>query len=326
MDAHEELILRVADKRRRKLGLSKNAYAELLLAVRKDPEKFIDDDQEEAFLHVVKAIDRYMDKSRVDDMLTDEEYLAERTRRYAQLASDCSAALAIDDACEDARLIFEIAKDDDPDALLDRLIDIQQDVERASVGYASESRLDAVDAWDDVFSRPYLRLQDSIARAYLETARYRLALAAGQRLLAISPSDVQGARHTCALALARLEDEAGFDELDAQHGRHGDTWSHLARVILLFKLGRLSAARRALAGYDRLCEGGSYALLRPVLVEPYVPDRPACAPCSFAEAMLAVHEADPIVVDTPDLPAWAEAQPGILESAQAFAQKSGFEW
>ncbi len=97
-------------------------------------------------------------------------------------------------------------------------------------------------------------------------------------------------------------------------------------MILLFKLGRTSAARRALTGFDRLCEGGIYALLRPILVEPYAPDRPQCAPYSFKEAVLAVHEADPIVVDTPDLPAWAEAQPGMLESAQAFAQKSGFDW
>ena len=33
----------------------------------------------------------------------------------------------------------------------------------------------------------------------------------------------------------------------------------------MYKLGRMSAARRALAGFDRLCQGGSYALMRPVL-------------------------------------------------------------
>ena len=59
MDAHEELVLRLAEKRSKKLGLSKNGYAELVLAVRKDPEKFVDDEHEEAFLCVAKALDRY---------------------------------------------------------------------------------------------------------------------------------------------------------------------------------------------------------------------------------------------------------------------------
>ena len=326
MDAHEELILRLAEKRSKKLGLSKNGYAELVLAVRKDPEKFVDDEHEEAFLCVAKALDRYEESQRGDEMLGDDEFMAERARRLAKLASDCTAALQKDPTCEDARLLLEIAKDDEPDALLDRLINLGHDIEREGVGYASEGRPEAIDAWDDVFSRPYLRVQDAIARTCLETARYGLACSTGQRLLAISASDVLGARHTCALALARLEDEAGFDKLDAMHGRHGDSWSHLARVILLFKLDRMSAARRALKGFDSLCEGGMYALLRPVLVEPYAPDRPQCSPYSFKEAVLAVHEADPIVVDTPDLLAWAEAQPGMLESAQAFAQKSGFDW
>ena len=44
------------------------------------------------------------------------------------------------------------------------------------------------------------------------------------------------------------------------------------------------------------------------------------------EATLAVHEADPIIVDVPDLPIWVQEQPGMLESAMSFARRSGLDW
>ncbi|HQE70248.1 MAG TPA: hypothetical protein PK071_03910, partial [Atopobiaceae bacterium] len=140
------------------------------------------------------------------------------------------------------------------------------------------------------------------------------------------PLDALGCRHSAALAHARLEDETGFEELDARFDHASSAWSLLARAILNFKLGRMGAARRALTGYSTLVEGGAYALLRPVLVGTYMPDRPACAPCSFAEALLAVHEADPIVVDVPDFALWAESQHRVRISAISYAQLHGLEW
>ena len=145
-------------------------------------------------------------------------------------------------------------------------------------------------------------------------------------MFALAPSDALGCRHSAALAFARLEDEAGFEELDARFNHASSAWSLLARSILNFKLGRMGAARRALAGYSTLVEGGAYALLRPVLIDTYMPDRPAVAPCCFQEAMFAVHEADPIVVDVPDFPRWAEEQPAIRAAAQAYADKYGYDW
>ena len=68
------------------------------------------------------------------------------------------------------------------------------------------------------------------------------------------------------------------------------------------------------------------ALLRPVMVDTYLPDRPAATPYSFEEVTLAVHEADPIVVDVPDLVTWVQDQPGMVQSARAFADNSGLEW
>ena len=209
------------------------------------------------------------------------------------------------------------------DGLLDDLIDL----DRAKTNALGELEPGEVgDAWADAESHGRLRVRAAIARTYLDTARYRMAQQACADLLALAPSDVLGARHTCALALARLEDEEGFDTLDVRTGRAGDSWTHLGRVILLYKLGRMGAAKRALAGFTRLVEGGAYALLRPVLVDTYLPDRPEERPCSFGEATLAVYEADPIVVDVPDLPYWAESIPEVARSAQRFADSQGFDW
>ena len=343
MDAHEELVLRLAEKRRRKLDLSQSGSVELVLAVRENPGKFVDDPVEEAFGIVAQALERYEESHRNDDFLSDEDFMAERKRRLERMRGDCERALAVDDGCTDARLLSVLARDEEPDALLDLLLDIERDVANQGLALSDADAVGttptslgsagagpatggSVDAWSDVFSRPYLRVQAAVARTCLDTARYRMANAEGQRLLAEARSDALGARHTCALALARLEDEEGFDELDSRFGRRGDSWAHLGRVILLYKLGRMGAARRALAGFDRLCEGGIYALLRPVMADTYMPDRPLAEPYSFEEAVLAVHEADPIVVDVPDLPAWTEAQPGMRESAMSFARKSGFDW
>ena len=153
-----------------------------------------------------------------------------------------------------------------------------------------------------------------------------MADSVARQVTGASPSDPLGARHTSALALARLEEEAALDALEASFGRHGDSWTQLARLILFYKLGRMGAARRALKGLDTLCEGGVYALLRPVMVDTYLPDRPAATPYSFEEVTLAVHEADPIVVDVPDLVTWVQDQPGMVQSARAFADNAGLEW
>ena len=122
------------------------------------------------------------------------------------------------------------------------------------------------------------------------------------------------------------EDEPGFEALDARFGRRGDSWQQLGRVLLFYKLGRMPAARRALMGFSSLCEGGPYALLRPVMVDTYLFDRPAAEPYSFAEVTLAVHEADPVICDVPDFCAWASAQGDFERNAQAFAERNGFGW
>ena len=97
-------------------------------------------------------------------------------------------------------------------------------------------------------------------------------------------------------------------------------------MLLLFKLGRIAAAKRALEGFARLCDGGAYALLRPILVDVYLPDRPETSTLSFEEATLAVHEADPIIVDVPDFIGWAQGLRTVYFAAEDFARKRDLDW
>lgn len=324
MDAHKELVARLALKRRRALGeLSDGAFRELEAAVSSNPAGFVDDAEEEAFLELSRALDLYESAQHDDDLLDDRQYERARSKRLGELHERCQRVLAIDPACGDARLVHTLSADLNPDETLDRLLD-QSTREQESLGPV---RVPATgDAWSDVFARPRLRLEDAIARTCLDSARYRMALRHSSELLRLAPLDVLGARYTCALAMARLEDEDGLEWLDQRFSRQGNAWLHLARVVLLYKLDRMPAARRALKGFGRLVEGGAYALLQPVFVDTYMPDRPAFEPGSFHEATLAVHEADPIIADTPDLAPWAAEQPAFVEEAQRFAEANGLDW
>ena len=324
MNARKELIQRLAIKRRRKLGeLSDEAFGELEIAVREDPLKFIDDNEEDAFLLVTKALERHDESRQNDDFLDDDQYAQARTQRLKALLAASKQALAIDESCLDARLLGILASDRSQEETFGELLALHEETTR-DLGEIPMSA--AGDAWADVFVRPRLRVQAALARTAINTARFRKAQDLCLDLLARAPLDVLGARFTCALAMARLEDEDGFDWLDAREGRHGNAWFHLGRAILMYKLGRIPAARRALRGYDRLCTGGAYLILQPMYVDAYLPDRPVFESGSFEESLLCTHEADPIISDIPDFPAWASAQTGFLASAQSFCKRNGFEW
>lgn len=322
MNARAELIERVALRRREQLGpLSDGAYQELYGDVKANVERFVETAAEEALLLIAKALDRHEEARKDEDLMDDESFFASRTKRMERLGRDCQAALAVDPGCLDALLLLALAKDQDPDLALGGLLELEQ----RAIDDLGKGSFPA-DAWEDLTLRPLLRIKAAIARTSLDSARYRMAAAKAEEVIALSPSDVLGMRHTCALAYARLEDETAFEALDVRFSRQGSSWEHLARTILLYKLGRMGAARRALGGYSRLCEGGAYALFRPVMVDTYLPDRPDTPPLSFAEATLAVHEADPVVCDVPDFINWAQGQRDAFFSAQDFARRNNYDW
>ena len=324
MNAQEELIRRLSIKRSRQLGsLSQEAFAELELAVRERPQDFVDDDAEQAFATIAQALVRYEESRHDDDLLDDEQFLAARASRLARLTASCNEALELDERCIDARLLALLAADYAPDEMMGSLLELDRWLEETEGAIESGA---TGDAWADIFARPRLRVKAALARTCLDTARFSMARTYCEDLLAMAPLDTLGARFTYVLVLARLEDEEGFEWLDARERRKGNAWFHLSRVILMYKLGRIPAARRALRGYDQLCTGGAYILLQPILMDTYMPDRPSFETGSFMESMLAAHEAEPIIADVPDFVAWACDQPGFYDSAVAYCQANGFDW
>lgn len=333
MRAFDELIWRLCQHRGERLGgLSEGARKELELAVRADPTSFIDCPEDEAFALVVQALERHEASADGEDLLDDDAYLAARASRLERLERDCRSALSVDQNCLDAALLALLARDLEPERLLTALIELEQDMVSgkadtvATRGTSSAGSAGGGDLWANVPERGRLRLHAAIARTCLDSARYRMAAREGERVIALAPSDELGARHTCLLAYARLEDEDSFYALDARFSRQGSSWRHIAHAILLYKLGSLSAARRALIGYARLCEGGAYALLRPVLADVYLPDRPPVEPLSFEEATLAIHEADPIIMDVPDFIGWTQGQEEVVHLASSFARRNDYDW
>ena len=181
--------------------------------------------------------------------------------------------------------------------------------------------------WGNPWDRARLRLRAAISRTCADCACWKMALETANSVLGVTESagDPLGARNTAALAYARLEDEEGLNALEARFTQ-GNAWTSLARCLLLYKLDRTPAARRSLRGFAQLNQGAAYAMMRPVFVEVYLPDRPDYASGSFEEAMAAVHEAEVIIADTPDFVAWCQAQTWFEADARAYAEKHDLDW
>ena len=171
-----------------------------------------------------------------------------------------------------------------------------------------------------------MRLYAQIAQVTTDCACFKLSKKACEDLLFFSPTDFLGARFTLAYVLARLEDEEGLHKLDESCGYQSNAWMRLAFTLLFFKLNRMPAAKRALKGFVNLGEGAAYALLRPSFVDLYIPCRINFTPDTFAENVIAVHEAEAIIADVPEFISWAESVPGVTQSARDYAFKAGLDW
>ena len=327
MKAREELILRCARRREATLdGLSPEGFAELEAAVRNNVASFIDTAEEQAFAEVTHAYETFARELRESETLDDEAYGMARARSIDTLKQSCAQAIAIDPDCVDARHMRIVAASTgigSPDHAYDELLAIYNDSRRT---FEWLNRLPGSLSWENVFVHPHARLLAGLARACVFCTRYRQALRWGEELLRLCPADEVGVRHTMAIAYARLEDEPGLNGLDDRFGHESTAWSLLARAVLLYRLERYPSARRALKSYVKLVEGGAFALLRPVLLPPYLPDRPECAPLGFEAAMQAVYEIETVIADTPGFIAWAQDQPDTVAVAKRFADEQGFDW
>lgn len=322
MNYTAELLDRLSMRRREELGtMSDQAFEELRLAVKQNPDAFVSNAKDAAFKHLGDAL-LADDASREDEeFMDDAAYEQAHQKRLTRLRAICHEALEIDAECLDAKLVLALTCSQEASTVLGALDELSQDCASHNITKHTPTTAD-----EYAYRQAYLRLLAALVRSQLECASYSRCRANCETLLKLDPADSQGARYSLAIALARLEDEPAFNALDTRFARQGNAWSHIARTLLMFKFNRLSAARRALFGYAKLCRGGAYALLRPVFVETYLPDRPFFETGSFEEAVLAVHECDPVIMDTPDFLAWAMAQDGFSAQAEQFAKDNDLDW
>lgn len=331
MNLTEELVQRCALKRRAAIGsMSDAAYEELLLAVQSDLKSYASETDELPMYHLAQAVKRYQDSQLNDDSYTDEEFVQARITRLQTFLHALENIREKYGENTDLLRMDALVHASGPESLLQALLAIQNQAEKEAKRTTNleESKIPATityGMWSDVFARPRLRLQAAICRAYVDTARFKLATTTCEQLLEESPSDAVGARFTLALTYARLEDEAALNRLDDRFNHHSNAWIELARAILLFKLSRISSARRALKSYQMNTEGGAFALLHPTFVDIYIPDRPEVKTGSFNEALLAIHEAEPIIVDVPDFVEWAGNIPEFAAASDAYAAANGFD-
>lgn len=117
---------------------------------------------------------------------------------------------------------------------------------RDAVGDQNEARA-AIER--ELAMRPYQRWLATMAAEAVVCGRNRQALQICSRALESDPADGADVRFTATLALAKLEDEAGLDRLEAdcrhlQHRRGGTSaWMALARAALAYKRLDLDGAR-----------------------------------------------------------------------------------
>ena len=331
MNLTEELVQRCALKRRAAIGpMSDAAYEELLLAVQSDLKSYASETDELPMYHLAQAVRRYQDSQLNDDSYTDEEFVQARITRLQTFLHALKNIREKYGENTDLLRMDALIHTSDPESLLQALLAIQNQAEKEAkrTSNLEDSKTPETvlrDMWTDIFARPRLRLQAAIGRTYADTARFRLAATTCEQLLEESPSDAVGARFTLALVYARLEDEAALNRLDDRFNHHSNAWIELARAILLFKLSRISSARRALKSYQMNTEGGAFALLHPTFVDIYIPDRPEVKTGSFNEALLAIHEAEPVIVDVPDFVEWAGNIPEFAAASDAYAAANGFD-
>lgn len=306
--------------------------SELSRRALRSPETLVSDDGDRAF----QMLDRVVQRARqeIDDELDALYYDGEGggsaggaprkpENRMPKTRALLERCLALDERCYDARTLDILVRCETSDGALAELDRIEPEA-RAWCTECSE-RYDGpvADPWDAVFLRPWLRIKARAIDLLVQASCYREARRRCEEMLAFAPTDGQGIRRTLALVCARLEDEEGLGELDSSYGHEGSCWMHIARSVLLYKLGRMDAARRAVCGLAELCPGAAYYLANPSYVPPYLPDRPLYTPGSEQESLLATYEADFLVVDTPEFVSWALTIGRFNNAVQAFGRAHG---
>lgn len=305
--------------------------------VQHNPDKYAVDEHALALVAYARTRSYLLSElNKLEDM-PDDEFERERERLFDEARLALFKITETDRMCIDAQLLGVILSNTGVDACLSDLMKLEAQVrdylktnvsnfdENAEHYWRTSALGEGVTAAALTVSEPtmigWLHTLEALAQLCLASARYQAAIAYSDQVLRAEgyPNRSVG---TKLLALARLEDEDAFfatsSALDSD-----SPWYLLARTILFYKIGREKPARRALRDFASRCDGGAFFLLNPTYLTPYLPDRPEPRE-SWDLAHQAVWEADGILMDTPDFPAWAEKVEGIAEASETFARRYGF--
>lgn len=236
-------------------------------------------------------------------------------------------ALALDERCYDAIRMKVAAESPSFESYYQFLADEADSVRASCEELRASARDDSPERAlleADIAMRPYYRWLATQAGKAVICGRNREAIRLGQKLLELDLQDSSDVRFTCAIAYAKLEDEAGLDRFAAltkplMRAGTEDAWMQLARVSLAHKRHDMREAQRLLA---RLIETYPHANAA-LSIQKELPDgvfsRLAVAPFSEDELILAISEGTVLLQEGRDdtgrgvLGTWVARQTGLAD-------------
>lgn len=305
------------------------------------PERYATCDHDRALLSYAQVHRRlHAELARMED-IPDEEFDRRRPQLTGAAQQELRRIWQADPRCYDARTVSAQLGEGPLDSRLGELRALEEEARAALAGALPDFDPDNPRFWSQVFCADWehgdgahtgalpelvgwLHLTEALAQECMMSARYRVAERCARTVMRAQGYPTRAAG-TLLLALARLEDEDAFFEAVREGGEalERSPWYLLARTLLLYKLGRVRSAKRALRDFIGRCDGSAFFLLNPTYLDPYLPVRPEVGE-PWRLTHQAVWEADGIIVDTPDFAGWAASVDGVPEAADAFAQRNGF--
>ncbi len=320
MKYYDEILERIAQRVQQKDHLSESGYKELMANVAERPRDFVTCPEDASYLCFAEGLDLYYRLLGV--MLEDPTTAVEIPEEQMHLIETSDTML---------RQAYSMALAIYPDNLDARYLSLMHTGSIFGIENLLEMKrlldkhIDMLTPSPSVYTRPYQRLHASYIQALVQNGSYKLAIEEGLTALSYDESDPFGVRHSLSLCYARLEDVRGFEELEERFGRTSNCWSYLARIILMYRVNNLTAAKRAITGYTKLVPGAAHLILSGLHLFPISKAiaRPQISTCTFNEANIATREAFEIIEDTPNFREWANSIDQVRKLAEEYEKSLG---
>ena len=256
MNYYNEVLDRIAERIRIEDDLSDAAYKEMLEHLADDPRQYVRNNEDASYLCLAEGIElyrQYLSMMAGEASLDNDQFnisIENVESAEALLKQACAMSLAINPNNIDAQYLELMHRNDGLGT--ENLVRVKELVEKYR---------DKLDPIPSVFTRPFQRLHAAYINALMQNAAYMLVIEEGDKALQYDISDPFDVRHCLSLSLARLEDMPAFEELEETFDRKANCWSYLARIILLYRINNLTAAKRAITGYTKIVPGAAHLLL-----------------------------------------------------------------